>query len=374
MKKLVFTFSVDSAYSLAEHPITVSISSNIVTVIVSNASVTLNQKITEIRFNSPSRQVKGDWSPKVWDWDSANFIAKPSEGDALRLGKSVVELGKKKIGDESVLKKSTSNKYGENLTLKLGGSLYSVDETASRPNKRVQSGSPGGESYPICQVDDWRGDLSNAKDYHHQHKVCELHSKTTKALVGKQMQRFCQQCSRFHPLSEFDEGKRSCWRRLAGHNRRRRKTKPEDVSPRLMIPGSRENTGNGNLDVVNLLTILTCLQGNNNDKSANSPPIPDKDRLIQIITKINNSLPLASNSASQSPSGSFELNVSQQAPSNHSNKINGSTSAPSTTDLLTVLSAALASSLDSLGISWGHYISIPMAQYYFFPLVIFLEK
>ncbi|XP_043687591.1 squamosa promoter-binding-like protein 15 [Telopea speciosissima] len=129
-----------------------------------------------------------------------------------------------------------------------------------------------------------------------------------------------------------------------------------------MILGSRENTGSGNLDVVNLLTILTCLPGNNNDKSANSPPIPNKDRLIQIISKINNSLPLASNSTSRSPSGSFELNVSQQASSDHSNKINGSTSAPSTMDLLTVLSAVLASSPDSLGISWGHYISIPMAQ------------
>lgn len=32
---------------------------------------------------------------------------------------------------------------------------------------------------------------------------------------------------RFHLLQEFDEGKRSCRRRLAGHNKRRRKTRPE---------------------------------------------------------------------------------------------------------------------------------------------------
>jgi hypothetical protein len=32
---------------------------------------------------------------------------------------------------------------------------------------------------------------------------------------------------RFHVLTEFDEGKRSCRRRLAGHNRRRRKARPE---------------------------------------------------------------------------------------------------------------------------------------------------
>ncbi|XP_071674593.1 squamosa promoter-binding-like protein 6 [Lolium perenne] len=34
---------------------------------------------------------------------------------------------------------------------------------------------------------------------------------------------------RFHLLQEFDEGKRSCRRRLAGHNKRRRKTRPEIV-------------------------------------------------------------------------------------------------------------------------------------------------
>uniref|UniRef100_A0A0A8YWU6 SBP-type domain-containing protein n=1 Tax=Arundo donax TaxID=35708 RepID=A0A0A8YWU6_ARUDO len=82
-------------------------------------------------------------------------------------------------------------------------------EPVVRPNKRVRSGSPGsaggsggvgatngGGSYPMCQVDDCRADLTSAKDYHRRHKVCEIHSKTTKVLVANQMQRFCQQCSR----------------------------------------------------------------------------------------------------------------------------------------------------------------------------------
>ncbi|KAL5684284.1 hypothetical protein ACJX0J_010669, partial [Zea mays] len=34
----------------------------------------------------------------------------------------------------------------------------------------------------------------------------------------------------FHLLQEFDEGKRSCRRRLAGHNKRRRKTRPDTAS------------------------------------------------------------------------------------------------------------------------------------------------
>ncbi|KAL6972553.1 Squamosa promoter-binding-like protein, partial [Sarracenia purpurea var. burkii] len=87
------------------------------------------------------------------------------------------------------------------------------EEPVSRPSKRVRSGSPGGGSSsgcPVCQVDNCREDLLNAKDYHRRHKVCEVRSKSSNALVGKHMQRFCQQCSRFHALSEFDEGKRSC--------------------------------------------------------------------------------------------------------------------------------------------------------------------
>ncbi|KAF3525682.1 hypothetical protein F2Q69_00051150 [Brassica cretica] len=66
-------------------------------------------------------------------------------------------------------------------------------------------------------------DLSSSKDYHKRHRVCEAHSKTSVVIVNGVEQRFCQQCSRFHFLSEFDNGKRSCRRRLAGHNERRRK-------------------------------------------------------------------------------------------------------------------------------------------------------
>ncbi|KAK8655800.1 hypothetical protein V6N13_108366 [Hibiscus sabdariffa] len=78
-------------------------------------------------------------------------------------------------------------------------------------------------SSPCCQVYGCNKDLSSSKDYHRRHKVCEAHSKTAKVIVHGIEQRFCQQCSRFHLLAEFDDGKRSCRRRLAGHNERRRK-------------------------------------------------------------------------------------------------------------------------------------------------------
>lgn len=51
-----------------------------------------------------------------------------------------------------------------------------------------------------------------------------MHAKAPKVVVLGLEQRFCQQCSRFHSVSEFDESKRSCRKRLAGHNERRRKS------------------------------------------------------------------------------------------------------------------------------------------------------
>ena len=90
--------------------------------------------------------------------------------------------------------------------------------TSSRAKKPRASSSS-----PLCQVHGCNMDLSSSKDYHKRHRVCEAHSKTSVVIVNGIEQRFCQQCSRFHFLSEFDNGKRSCRRRLAGHNKRRRK-------------------------------------------------------------------------------------------------------------------------------------------------------
>ncbi|URE48973.1 Squamosa promoter-binding-like protein [Musa troglodytarum] len=83
---------------------------------------------------------------------------------------------------------------------------------------------------PYCQVEGCNIDLTTAKDYHRKHRVCESHSKSPKVIVAGKERRFCQQCSRFHDLSEFDQKKRSCRRRLSDHNARRRKPQPTTIS------------------------------------------------------------------------------------------------------------------------------------------------
>nr|BAM15478.1 SBP-box protein [Torenia fournieri] len=103
------------------------------------------------------------------------------------------------------------------------------DEHCDNNNKKIKKGSFGGSnnsttsSSKCCQVDKCLADLNVSKAYHRRHRVCEQHAKAQVVLLSGIRQRFCQQCSRFHELSEFDEAKRSCRRRLAGHNERRRK-------------------------------------------------------------------------------------------------------------------------------------------------------
>ncbi|KAJ6827762.1 putative squamosa promoter-binding-like protein 7 [Iris pallida] len=125
---------------------------------------------------------------------------------------------------------TTQHSQHHHLTcLKLGKRQYygeaQLQQAAAKRKKATTSASSAAIGVvPRCQVEGCNKPLLDAKDYHRRHKVCELHSKSPKVVVLGAEQRFCQQCSRFHAITEFDDTKRSCRRRLAGHNERRRKS------------------------------------------------------------------------------------------------------------------------------------------------------
>jgi hypothetical protein len=180
---------------------------------------------------APTEAASGNWNPRLWDWDSRALTARPSS-DALRLAggqqqqpaSMAAEAQRQGAGGSGALnlqlglREDAATPMDANPTAPVASSSPSSPPTSAaagqepvvRPTKRVRSGSPGsagggsagggaangGASYPMCQVDDCRADLTSAKDYHRRHKVCETHSKTTKAVVANQAQRFCQQCSR----------------------------------------------------------------------------------------------------------------------------------------------------------------------------------
>ncbi|KAA8515899.1 hypothetical protein F0562_019078 [Nyssa sinensis] len=120
-------------------------------------------------------------------------------------------------------------------------------------SERVTVASPA--TVPRCQVEGCNVALVDAKDYHRRHKVCEMHSKAEKVVVLGAEQRFCQQCSRFHAVSQFDDSKRSCRRRLAGHNERRRKSSHDSVAKNppqgraLSLLSMKNNSGISSADL-----------------------------------------------------------------------------------------------------------------------------
>ncbi|XP_022737694.1 squamosa promoter-binding-like protein 13A [Durio zibethinus] len=110
---------------------------------------------------------------------------------------------------------------GQNFSFSIGPPILSSSESSTPPRRVRAAGVHSHTAY--CQVYGCNKDLTSSKDYHKRHRVCDVHSKSAKVIVNGIEQRFCQQCSRFHLLAEFDDGKRSCRKRLAGHNERRRK-------------------------------------------------------------------------------------------------------------------------------------------------------
>mmetsp|Transcript_24654 Transcript_24654/g.58672 ORF Transcript_24654/g.58672 Transcript_24654/m.58672 type:complete len:633 (-) Transcript_24654:240-2138(-) len=95
-----------------------------------------------------------------------------------------------------------------------------------------------------CQVPGCEAELSELKIYNQRYRVCKFHLKTDATIINGVAQRFCQQCSKFHELSEFDAGRRSCRARLSQHNKRRRRTAAETSSnlvTSLPAEGHRED-------------------------------------------------------------------------------------------------------------------------------------
>ncbi|XP_076928685.1 squamosa promoter-binding-like protein 12 [Bidens hawaiensis] len=186
-------------------------------------------------FNLPASDVA--------NYSSAKSSISASTGSSLKERQQFVYgevIGAEVNGKSSLLEGSVSS--GEPfIGLKLGKRTYfensnskssSVSDIAVLPvsssGKKAKSSH---QSAPLshCQVEGCNLDLSSAKEYHRKHRVCESHSKSPKVVVSGLERRFCQQCSRFHSLAEFDEKKRSCRRRLSDHNARRRKPQQEII-------------------------------------------------------------------------------------------------------------------------------------------------
>ncbi|XP_019165047.1 PREDICTED: squamosa promoter-binding-like protein 6 [Ipomoea nil] len=173
-----------------------------------------------------------NWLPR-YHTSSFNLRSEQTDDQSLFKGNfesaaAAIPVNNKRLVDCQKAMKSGQNSSKEKLLGDLSSSMEAATGEASsatlvRRARITNNLSSSLQHPPICQVHGCFRDLSSSKDYYRRHRVCNDHSKTTKVIVDGIEQRFCQQCSRFHLLSEFDDDKRSCRKSLAGHNERRRK-------------------------------------------------------------------------------------------------------------------------------------------------------
>ncbi|KAL1120692.1 hypothetical protein V6Z11_D01G181900 [Gossypium hirsutum] len=202
-------------------------------------------------LNATPAEIPRKLRPEEWDIDGEGGINSGpfySSGAAGGSGGSGSDLGLASLSKSSKSASINSSSMGEVKMTKFTSEAFeAIPDDISNQNEAFRAELAGtsptleasvgsakrskpncqGIHVPRCQVEDCNFDLSSAKDYHRKHRICESHSKSPKVIVRGQERRFCQQCSKFHGLSEFDEKKRSCRRRLSDHNARRRKPQTE---------------------------------------------------------------------------------------------------------------------------------------------------
>ncbi|KAH9607262.1 hypothetical protein KSS87_021200 [Heliosperma pusillum] len=170
-----------------------------------------------------------EWCPKSSTWNAMRKLELQDNGNNMfesGISSNNMFSVDLKLGSLEQMGNVPMNTF-KNSTASL---TMASNSTPSSPlSKRGRPRGTVAQTTVYCCVDGCISDLSHGREYHRRHRVCERHSKTPVVLIGAKEQRFCQQCSRFHSLGEFDDAKRSCRKRLDGHNRRRRKSQPENI-------------------------------------------------------------------------------------------------------------------------------------------------
>ncbi|KAI3687328.1 hypothetical protein L1987_81023 [Smallanthus sonchifolius] len=112
----------------------------------------------------------------------------------------------------------------------LDAQLAAEEEEAAPGKKKTRTSESS-----RCQVPGCETDISELKGYHKRHRVCLRCANASSVVLDGQNKRYCQQCGKFHVLSDFDEGKRSCRRKLERHNNRRRRKATDSKASGLQL-------------------------------------------------------------------------------------------------------------------------------------------
>mmetsp|Transcript_5475 Transcript_5475/g.18529 ORF Transcript_5475/g.18529 Transcript_5475/m.18529 type:complete len:1324 (+) Transcript_5475:256-4227(+) len=202
----------------------------------------------------PDTEYAGKWAYQDYTWDSDRMVAKGGVAQARseesgpsnktrshKPTSSSADDGEMTNSAAKRVRLATQGTAGPMLQMifqaEASAGLHAITlgkfevekAAANGGNSPAKGGSRSGDSggkkpLPGCQVADCEmADLKGLKDYHLRYKICEFHLKAKVVSIDGILKRFCQQCGRFHDVTEFDENKRSCRAGLDSHNVRRRK-------------------------------------------------------------------------------------------------------------------------------------------------------
>ncbi|KAG2499696.1 hypothetical protein HYH03_002631 [Edaphochlamys debaryana] len=146
-----------------------------------------------------------EWVPSDWDWNPAAMSAQRSK-PRMKLS----ELPREGTPDAE-FRAETAIARTEIANPKLGN--LPVYNTLKKLDDRG----------PLtCVVEGCDASLAGLKRYFTRLRICEAHLASPAIVVNGVVSRFCQQCGRFQPLSDFTGKKKSCAARLEIVNARHR--------------------------------------------------------------------------------------------------------------------------------------------------------
>lgn len=111
-------------------------------------------------------------------------------------------------------------------------------------------------------------DLKDMPIYFRRYKICREHMSVAVILIDGVVQRFCQQCGRFHELTAFKGTQKTCEARLSIHNARRRANAAAKARRRVDQSATSQRGSGGVEEGEDLLTDGTDIVGPSNKQTS----------------------------------------------------------------------------------------------------------
>ncbi|WIA40659.1 hypothetical protein OEZ86_004365 [Tetradesmus obliquus] len=168
------------------------------------------------------------WELEDWNWDPINILAEPK--GASSPARRTCQALKRHKADHRLAEQQQQQQQQQHAAAAAAAAAMTAEIEAAANAAALAAGVPvlpgpdeGGEQKLVCQVPGCGRDLAGLKEYHQRYRICDVHIKLPQVMKDGRLQRFCQQCGRFHDLAAFDGNRKSCREQLQKHNARRRR-------------------------------------------------------------------------------------------------------------------------------------------------------